>query len=223
MGYHFEVIRVRNDHCGSNAYIIPAQDCRSALVIDPADVETGSIPARLAASGITKVLVALTHEHFDHMSGVNRLREQFATDVIASSQCSQSITDPKRNLSRYTIGMDIRCDAANILWNEDHPEFIWEDIHIGCVRAPGHSPGSVVLTVDTHLFSGDTLIPGVPTVVKLPGGNRPALEATVEDVLARFPPDTIVHPGHGESFRLSTIDPAIVLRRKVRGASDASI
>lgn len=214
------VVSVDNDYCGSRAYIVSAPDREAALVIDPGDINSGRVSAHLAALGCTKVLVALTHEHFDHMSGVNRLRKCFNTTVITSEICSQSIVDPKRNLSRYSVGVDFRCDSAELLCEGERSELDWNGIRIEFLSTPGHSPGSICITVDGCLFSGDTLIFGVPTVVKLPGGSRFDLQKTITRLLTRFRADTMVYPGHGEIFRLGQLDPALVLgARKVQARS----
>ena len=43
----------------------------------------------------------LTYEHFDHISGLNRIRELCASSchVIAGATCSERIQDMKANLS----------------------------------------------------------------------------------------------------------------------------
>ena len=69
------------------------------LVIDPSDHAVLMERCREAAS----VTVLLTHEHFDHSSGLNRIRELCAAScrVIAGEICSERMQDTKANLSAY--------------------------------------------------------------------------------------------------------------------------
>ena len=45
----------------------------------------------------------LSHDHFDHIDGLNRIRELCASScrVIAGAVCSERIQDTKANLSAY--------------------------------------------------------------------------------------------------------------------------
>jgi len=205
------ITRIENDHCGSNAYVVATANSRSAVVIDPADVNSHRICKQLAISGYTKLLVVLTHEHFDHMSGVRTLRAVFGAKVVASRECSQRISDPRKNLSRYSIGIDIDCEPADMVCEEIGPNLVWEDLHLEFVPAPGHSVGSICIGIDRNLFTGDTIVPGLPTIVKLPGGDRHTLQSTVMSLLGRFPQDTVLYPGHGIPCRLGDIDALDVL------------
>lgn len=69
------------------------------LIIDPTDYAALLEKCKDAAS----VTVLLTHEHFDHISGLNRIRELCASSchVIAGATCSERIQDTKANLSAY--------------------------------------------------------------------------------------------------------------------------
>ena len=82
---------------GSNMYAILAD--RQALVIDPHSSEEALALLRLHS--VQKATILLTHEHYDHISGVNWLRESFQTEIICSAVCAQMLPDPDRNMARY--------------------------------------------------------------------------------------------------------------------------
>jgi len=208
------ITKIENDHCMSNAYIVEAPDSRAAVIVDPADLHSGKISKQLAQRSVTKLLIVLTHEHFDHISGVSALRRLFDTQVFASEECSKRISDPKKNLSRYTIGVDIDCQPADITCEEIGSALVWEGFRLEFIQTPGHSAGGICIGMDRNLFTGDTIIPGVPTVVKLPGGDRHVLEFTVESLFNRFQKDTVVYPGHGNPCWLGDIDLAVVCGKK---------
>jgi glyoxylase-like metal-dependent hydrolase (beta-lactamase superfamily II) len=61
---------------------------------------------------------------------------------------------------------------------------------------PGHSPGHVTYAIDGALLSGDVLFQGSVGRVDLPGGDWATLERSIEGLIAAFPAETVVYPGH---------------------------
>uniref|UniRef100_UPI0035717572 MBL fold metallo-hydrolase n=1 Tax=Marinifilum fragile TaxID=570161 RepID=UPI0035717572 len=60
--------------------------------------------------------------------------------------------------------------------------------------------------MEENLFSGDTILENIKTVVKLPGGNKYDLVNSVNAILNRFDSNVNVYPGHGKSFLLSELE-----------------
>ncbi|MCX7018459.1 MAG: MBL fold metallo-hydrolase [Candidatus Sumerlaeota bacterium] len=205
------VTPIINDLFASCAYIVSRADCLQALVIDPADDASGHIAAFLREHALSDIFIALTHEHFDHIAGVERLRQQFGAQVVCSRACSESIGRPEKNFSRYLTGIDRIFGPSDLICEEVSNAIDWCDERIEFVPTPGHSPGSVCIAVCNALFTGDTLIKDLRTVTKLPGGNRTGLRKSINLLLTRFPAATMVYPGHGEPFRLSQADREVIL------------
>ena len=67
---------------------------------------------------------------------------------------------------------------------------------------PGHSPGHLAYFADGQLFSGDVLFAGSVGRTDLPGGDWGVLQASIATLLDAYPPETIVHPGHGPETTL---------------------
>ncbi len=65
------------------------------------------------------------------------------------------------------------------------------------IDVPGHSAGHVAFHTEGELFSGDLLFAGSVGRVDLPGGDWQTLLDSVRSLLDRFPPETVVRPGHG--------------------------
>ena len=70
---------------------------REALVIDPC--LSAAALQLLGDRRVTHATVIPTHEHYDHISGVNRLRDNLACTLIASAPCAIGISDPRLNAS----------------------------------------------------------------------------------------------------------------------------
>ena len=69
-------------------------------------------------------------------------------------------------------------------------------IGVGCPSIAGHSPDHVTYATGGVIFSGDVLFQGSVGRVDLPGGDWPTLLASIETLMAAYPPETRVHPGH---------------------------
>lgn len=197
----------------SNAYVVREKD--SLLIVDPIDSE--EFYQFVQKQHVQKALVLLTHGHYDHISGLNKLK-QLIPDcfVIASKACSENIQTPKKNLSNIAdaiIAFQGRVDYKSELDNlaktlvkpfscapadktfEEEMDLLWEGHNLRLTEYSGHSKDSVCCIVDNkHMFSGDTLLP-IPTVTRLPGGSTsrfweedvPKLEILREHIVMVFP------------------------------------
>ena len=70
------------------------------------------------------------------------------------------------------------------------------------LNVPGHSPGHLAYAADGALFSGDVLFAGSVGRTDLPGADWDTLLASIRSLVERFPPETIVYPGHGPATTL---------------------
>lgn len=195
----------------SNMYIL--LEGKQVLVVDP-NTDTAALE-RLQAAQPEKVTVLLTHEHFDHISGVNLLRQHFAAEVICLQACAEMLGDPSRNFAKfwrtmimdkppevqaegrkvedlnYTCAADATYDVETVL------SWAWHEIR--AIPAPGHSKGGSLLLLDGKLlFSGDNLVEGAGVICRFPGGSKKDYAAVTRPMLEALPDDVFVCPGHGE-------------------------
>ncbi len=70
------------------------------------------------------------------------------------------------------------------------------------LSVPGHSPAHLAYYADGHLFSGDVLFAGSVGRTDLPGADWEMLLGTIRSLVDTFPPETVVHPGHGPETTL---------------------
>ncbi len=207
----------------SNMYVIISED--EALIIDPNT--DGDALELLRVSGIKSVTVILTHEHIDHISGVNGIRDYLssvsdgrACMVYAGNACAESVTDPTQNLASFFEAMfitrsDEERDIARRIFDKDyccsvdvafkdHMELKWKNVVLVLRETPGHSPGSICVEIWDHngkmlaLSTGDSLVQGNKVITRLPGGSKKQYNEITRPYLESFAPDTVVLPGHGE-------------------------
>lgn len=206
-----QIFRFEWNYINANMYIIESED--SVLVIDPVETEETLGFWRNREKCIGNVTVFLTHEHFDHINGLNYLRSKFACIVISSLSCSKNITDPRKNLSEYSYFMkemneavgkseiDISpfiCKSADIIFKHEMNR-AWMGHSLQLIQTPGHTQGSICVIFDGKIvFTGDSLL-RKPIITKLPGGSKKDyMNVTRKKLLTLSKQVEIVCPGHGE-------------------------
>lgn len=195
----------------SNMYVLV--DGAEALVIDPG--LSDDLISRFNKQGVQRVTVLLTHEHFDHISGMFALRKQFSTVLVCQRECASSIAVAKNNrplplLQKLTkenraeimefyqlfsvqpIYADVEFDTEYI--------FTWKRHRIRMLSMPGHSSGSAIIEFDEYyIFTGDYMIPNVAVILRYPGGSHASYEQCTLPYLLAIEDDKIIMPGHGNS------------------------
>lgn len=85
------------------------------------------------------------------------------------------------------------------------------ELAIAVKHTPGHSPGSICLAIDGHLFTGDTLFPGGPglTGARWPLTSFDAIMTSVRALLLEAPDAMQIHPGHGRDTTVGAERPYI--------------
>ena len=194
----------------SNMYIVILDE--NALIIDPNENENAV--KLLKESGVKDVTIFLTHEHFDHISGVNFFRKQWECTVYANNRCKELVQDPNKNLSAFFMAMfidktDEERKKAQELFKDDYScyadigfdeeySMVWNGLSVKLIETPGHSQGSICILVNNkYLFSGDSLVDGNKVITRLPGGSKRDYNEITRPFLESLPQDMVVFPGHG--------------------------
>ncbi len=192
-----------NDDYKSNTYIVSLPNLLEVLIIDPAGDVT-VLYDFLYRSNYQPKYIMLTHEHIDHITGTNMLKENYPlSKIVCTEACSQRIIDPKLNLSHYrntpytSVPADIiLSENSNLEWEATINYFPWE----------GHSPGGMIIKINDIIFCGDQFIKGIKTVTNLPGGKRDRVKECFDFLKNNFPPETIIYPGHGDCLLLNELE-----------------
>jgi glyoxylase-like metal-dependent hydrolase (beta-lactamase superfamily II) len=168
------------------------------LVIDPggdARVLMDSIDGREVAG------VVLTHGHFDHLGAVAEVIAATGAPLAIHKADAEGITDPAGTGGALFGFEETAPPADRVLADGDVVEA--GELRLSVLHTPGHTPGSICLLGEGHLFSGDTLFKLGVGRTDFPGGSARELRDSIRDRLAPLPDDTQVHPGHGPD---TTID-----------------
>jgi len=191
------VKRFENKPVNSNCYIIFNDFSDRCVIIDPGTKDCTNIIPYINDKNLTPEYVILTHEHFDHIWGVNFLRKKYNIKLVSNKATSRLISNKKKNLSLFHNQIGFECLNSDIIFEKlIELKLINEDFTLFCT--PGHSEGSISINVGNFLFTGDTLIKEVKSITKLPGGDKEKLTASLNFIFNNFYLETIVSPGHGE-------------------------
>jgi glyoxylase-like metal-dependent hydrolase (beta-lactamase superfamily II) len=198
-----ELITYRRGLLDSNCYLIYDREHNRAVVIDPGLKDMNGAEEFIDSRGCILDYIILTHEHIDHIIGVNRLKEKYHSKIICSAAASRGIISPMLNLSNFLCEGKYICAPADITPElKDDYTFKWYGSNITILGTPGHSRGSICVLVNGWLFSGDTILPGVETVTRLPGGNRNDLRKSLEKLAGILDKIREMYPGHGDRIML---------------------
>lgn len=179
----------------TNTYIITDEETGETAVVDPSLPEEILIE-KLNAENVKYVL--LTHGHFDHIGGVNFVKEKTGAKVVIHKEDEEMLCDKNKN-----YGTDSTPIYADILV-EDGTELMLGKSKITVMHTPGHTKGGVcyIFPDDRIIFSGDTLFRLTAGRTDLYGGDaRTELMSLAR--IAKLEGDYKVFPGHDDATTLN--------------------
>jgi glyoxylase-like metal-dependent hydrolase (beta-lactamase superfamily II) len=207
-----------------NCYIVRSNaDAAKAVIVDPGE-EAERLLAAAQALGVEIEAILVTHCHFDHIGAVAPLARATGAPVYCP-EIERPLLADVMSWVPPGFGPFESYDPDHTLTGGERLSLAGLDIEVLFTpgHSPGHvtyaiarssPPGAAQATAapqdnpsaqstqstnnapEQALLSGDVLFAGSVGRVDLPGGDWATLEASIGELLARFPPRTTVYPGH---------------------------
>jgi glyoxylase-like metal-dependent hydrolase (beta-lactamase superfamily II) len=191
---------------GTNCYLVREAGGTRAFVVDPGD-EAQRVLDLAAERGVTIEQILVTHCHWDHIGAVAELAERTGAPVWMSTTEAPVLRDPEQ----FSTGSPVPIRPAEVDHELDGGERIEvAGVQVDVLSTPGHSPGHLTFLVDGILdasgdayeqppiaFVGDVIFQGSVGRTDLPFADGETLATTLEQLVARLDPTTVLCSGHG--------------------------
>lgn len=190
-------------------YLISEPGQSEAVVIDP--FESDELYDDIA--GFSKIYVLLTHHHFDHVSGVNALKEHFNCEVISTSACNTAMSAPNNDSRRFPFLFMNDKETFNFIRDNFKLPYICsadvtfdESMKLSVcghdfelTKMPGHSPDCAIIMMDgAYLFAGDNVL-GTGNELSFPDACKDEYHERMLPLLESLrDTDVTIMPGHGD-------------------------
>jgi hydroxyacylglutathione hydrolase len=177
-----------------NCYVVRAErGSAEAVVVDPGDAAT-ELRLELARAGARCAAILVTHCHYDHIGAVADLAEGTGAPVYMAREEAPVMAAPDEYYA--ALGVHVRPYEPDVLLDGDETLEL-AGLELQTLLVPGHSPAHIAFAADGCLFSGDVLFQGGVGRTDLAGGDWDTLVESIRMLVERFPPETVVYPGHG--------------------------
>lgn len=165
----------------TNSYLVISNN--EAVLIDLGG-DPSSVIQYILENKIKLKAVYATHGHFDHVIGVQKLKEVFKVHFHLHENDLGLLRRDERT-------KDIEVDS----FVKENDEIKIGDETLKVIETPGHTLGSVCYLFNEGIFTGDTLFNGSIGRYDL-GGNKEMLKKSINKIMQLD--DTLtVYPGHG--------------------------
>ncbi len=173
--------RVEQSDWLSNAYLVVDEPGGSGVLVDSNGV-TDPLLERVDREGTEITHILLTHHHWDHVVGVEKLAKRYGAPVLAHELCAAEL-DGK---------------VTETLADGDTVES--GELRIAAMHTPGHCLDHLALNFnDSDCITADVIFKG--TVGGTLGGGPTGfadLKSSIMEKLMKLPAETRLHPGHRE-------------------------
>lgn len=187
-------------------------DDATMAVVDPGGADD-ELLEYIAASGVKKLSIVLTHGHFDHVGGVADLLEKYPDSRIYIHEADRLYLGDTGIAEHLKCFAPIHMERYIKEYETTHKNFPQptDIIHDGdivngftVIHTPGHTPGSVCFYSEAEktLFAGDTLFRHTRGRTDLYGSSEKDITQSLKKLL-HLPADTAVYPGHGSSTTIA--------------------
>ena len=184
-------MKIKRLVCGnleSNGYIVYDKEQGECYIIDPG--YKGERFVKLVNElGLDVKGILLTHHHYDHVGGVDKIKNAF--------DCPVSI---------HRMDSDMYKKQADVIL-EDNDRFLLGNEEIKVIHTPGHTRGGVCYYSEQSklVFTGDTIFNVDLGRTDLTDGSTVEMRDSVCNIIDQWSNDIMIYPGHGDSCNMKYV------------------
>jgi len=182
-----KIKRLIGGNLESNGYIIYDKEQGECFIIDPG-YNGEKFLKILEELGLKLKGILLTHHHYDHVGGVDKIKEATGCPVYI-----------------HRADGDSYKKEAELLESGD--TFMLGDEKIKVINTPGHTKGSVCYYSEKNktAFTGDTIFNIDLGRTDLVGGSPEEMEKSILNIISLWSNEIMIYPGHGDSCNMKFV------------------
>lgn len=184
-----------------NTYIL-WDNTNECVIVDAGNLgerDNSALENFIAQKGLKPVMAINTHGHFDHVMGVEFVKERYQVPFAVSSldQYLFDVSPEGTNVYGFTLGKMPKCGDIDL---DKTDEIKFGETTLKVIKTPGHTPGGVSFFEPQSkiLVTGDTLFKESIGRTDLPGGDYVALMESILKQVVPLGDEVTVYPGHAE-------------------------
>ena len=181
----------------TNCYVVRSESSSRCVIVDPGG-ESEKIIGFLDEHGLTPEFVIATHAHADHTGAVTPLLDRYENCEFAIGAADATAVSEQLPWLKSMLGDFEEPPVPGVRLN-DGETLECDGLKIDVLATPGHTPGSTSLSVEGHVFTGDTLFLESIGRFDLTDGDEVKEITSIRTVLFALDDSTVVLPGHGPS------------------------
>lgn len=193
-----KIVKITSGLAQENGYVLEKEG--TVVVIDPGTDDPKFFETIERFGNVDAIL--LTHAHFDHIGGIDALRDRYQVPVYVHEAERSWITDGHKNgAEAFQLPHPVMRPAEKT--------YQGAKLNIGrfeftVLHTPGHSPGSVTLYLPEEelAFCGDLIFKQSVGRTDLYGGEQSLLLGSIDRVRQILPANTTLYSGHGPKTTL---------------------
>jgi glyoxylase-like metal-dependent hydrolase (beta-lactamase superfamily II) len=195
-----EVVQLELGPFAENCYVVRAPASEEAVVVDPG--WPGALPTIERALGSARcAAILVTHGDIDHVAGVAEAARATGAPVHMAAAESERLERIDEHLPAGIQGVSFEAHVPEVPLRGDE-ELDLAGIVFETVSVPGHTEAHLAFAAAGSLFSGDVLFAGSVGRTDRANGDWETLLSSIRTLVERFPPETVVYPGHGPATTL---------------------
>ena len=198
-------VKIFNSTTSFSCNVYVCSSSKGNFVVDPGYVDDRLLKYIASIGGIDFILI--THGHFDHIYGLNKLTSLYPNaSVYAYKDELEVIYDPRKNCSLAFDGNRLEIEKDIIPLDESTINI--NNYSIKVIHTPGHTKGGAVYIFDEEkaVFFGDTVICESIGRYDLPTSNEAKLFNSLTKIKElKLSLDYIAYFGHGTPYKVEKL------------------